>query len=408
VTFPLGLLAGAVVIQAASAPGQTVGLAVLVDPIIEHLDTTRSAVASAYMVGTLLGALALRPVGRLLDRHGVRRMAFVLGLAFGVVVAAMAGVTGVVTLTIGFVGTRALGQGALSLTASTAVVVGFDRRRGFAIGLKAALGGALMALVPLGVVVLLATVGLTTTWIVLGVMSAVVVVGVAVSPVLDQREAPADAGPTLHRSSRPTRSWSAKAALRTPEFRSCTAAVALSALVVTALTFHHIDLMAARGLDTAEAAANFLPQTVAGALSAIWVGRLADRFRPQALLGTCTLSVAATCLAVQVVRPGVVAVFYGMLLGVSGAAIRTVEATALSRWFGLDHIGEIRGVVLAVAVAASALGPVALALAADHLGGYAPVLWVFAGIGVALAVTTWRVRDVAQHPGSGSEDDPDW
>ncbi|MFN7151822.1 MAG: MFS transporter, partial [Microthrixaceae bacterium] len=267
-SFPFGLLVAAILIQAASAPGQTVGLSVLVGPIVDDLGVSRSAVSTAYLVGTLGGALALRPVGRLLDRIGVRRVAVGVGALFGLVTASMAGATGILALTIGFVGTRALGQGALTLTATTSVVVGFDRRRGLAIGLTSALGGALMSLVPLGVLVLLDQVGLSATWVVLGATSGALVVGLGLSPLLDQREVSPiddvgfDVSPTKH-------SWEAAAAMRTPAFVVTIAAVSLSALVATALTFHQIDLLAERGLSEAQAAANFLPQTLAGAAAAI-------------------------------------------------------------------------------------------------------------------------------------------
>jgi hypothetical protein len=57
------------------------------------------------------------------------------GGAFGAVLLAMAGVQGVVSLAVGFMGIRMLGQGALSLTASTTVAVSFEANRGTALGL---------------------------------------------------------------------------------------------------------------------------------------------------------------------------------------------------------------------------------------------------------------------------------
>ncbi len=374
--FPVGLLAGAVLIQAASTPGQTIGLSVLVDPIIDELSVSRSAVSTAYLVGTLLGALALGPVGRLLDRHGVRRVAVVLGFSFGLVVAAMAWATGIVTLGIGFVGTRALGQGALSLTATTAIVVGFDRRRGFALGMQSALGSALMSVVPLGIVISLDHVSLGATWVLLGVAATAIVVGVAISPLLDQRDPIDDPHAAGHvEPERPAGpGWSPTSAYRTPAFLVTIVAGGFSALIATALIFHHVDLLNQRGLTDAQAAANFVPQTIAAAVGAIWVGRLADRLRPQTLIAACMVTLGTACLLVQAVSPGLTAALYGIALGAAGSSMRAVEAAALARWFGVAHIGEIRGVVMVAMVAASAIGPVLLALGSEHLGGYRPML----------------------------------
>lgn len=381
-------------IQAASTPGQTIGLSVLVDPIMEDLDVSRSSVSTAYLVGTLVGALALGPVGRLLDRHGVRKVAMVLGVSFGVVVAAMAGATGIVVLTLGFIGTRALGQGALSLTATTAVVVGFNRRRGFAMGMQSALGSALMSVVPLAIVISLDHFSLGTTWVLLGLGSAALVVGIAASPLLDQRDPiddPNDAGHLApEHPSGP--GWAPADAYRTPAFLVTIGAVALSALVGTALIFHHIDLLTERGLTQAQAAANFLPQTVAGAVGAIWAGRLADRLRPQTLIAACMVALGSACLLVQAVSPGVTAVLYGVALGAAGSSMRAIEAAALARWFGVAHIGEIRGVVMVVMVAASAAGPVLLAVGSERLGGYRPTLLLFAACSFVVALLAALTR----------------
>jgi MFS family permease len=132
-----------------SGPGQTAGVSVFVDPMMAALELSRSQVSTAYLVGTLGGALAMPRIGRLIDDRGARVAMAIVGGAFGVVLAAMAGVTGLVTLVLGFTGIRMFGQGGLSLIASTAVAPWFDRRRGFAIGVTSAVGSALPSLVPL-------------------------------------------------------------------------------------------------------------------------------------------------------------------------------------------------------------------------------------------------------------------
>lgn len=115
---PWAMLVAAVVLQGLTGPGQTIGVSVFVDHLVADLDLTRSAVSVAYLVGTFTGAASMPAAGRLIDRRGVRWAASCFGAAFGAVLVAMAGVTGFVTLLIGFAGARALGQGALTLTAA--------------------------------------------------------------------------------------------------------------------------------------------------------------------------------------------------------------------------------------------------------------------------------------------------
>lgn len=49
----------AAICLAMTAPGQTVGVSVFVDPMIEALSLSRSQVSLAYLIGTLTGATTL-------------------------------------------------------------------------------------------------------------------------------------------------------------------------------------------------------------------------------------------------------------------------------------------------------------------------------------------------------------
>lgn len=99
------MLVAAIMVQTLTAPGQTVGVSVFVDHLVTDLDLSRSSVSAAYLVGTLTGAASMPAAGRFIDRAGLR----IAITAFGLVLVAMAGVGGIITLTIGFAATRMLG-----------------------------------------------------------------------------------------------------------------------------------------------------------------------------------------------------------------------------------------------------------------------------------------------------------
>jgi hypothetical protein len=103
----------------------------------------------------------------------------------------MGGVRGVVTLALGFVGIRMLGQGALGLVSSNAIAPWFDRRRGLAIGIVSAVGSAIIALMPLGTTVVIDAVGWRLAWVALGLMVWTVVLPIARFGFVDR---PSDRG----------------------------------------------------------------------------------------------------------------------------------------------------------------------------------------------------------------------
>src|SRR5690606_3938062 len=134
------------------------------DPLINDLHLTRTQISTAYLIGTLTGAAALPWVGRALDRWGVRRLAIVIAAGFGAVLVGLSWVTDLVGLTFGYVAVRLAGQGALTLVATTAVALWFDRRRGTASGISTAVGGMGISLTPVLTEHLIAEFGWRAAW----------------------------------------------------------------------------------------------------------------------------------------------------------------------------------------------------------------------------------------------------
>jgi nitrate/nitrite transporter NarK len=165
----------------------------------------------------------------------------------------------------------------------------------------------------------------------------------------------------------------------------------VSGLLVTAVAFHQISILTARGLSTVEAAANFIPQTVAGLLATLATGVLADRLSPKILVTASMSALALSLVWATWVTPGLSAVLFGLLLGAAGGSIRAVEAATFPRFYGTRHIGSIRGFVTALGVGATAFGPLLFASAFDAQDSYDSVLVASAGLPVVLAVAAVSV-----------------
>jgi len=379
-----------------SAPGQTAAVSVFVDPMAAELGVSRTAVSTAYLVGTLAGAAALPVVGRVMDRRGARPVLLAIGAVFGAVLVGLSAVSGLVGLTAGFVGIRFAGQGALTLVATTLVAYYVQRRLGTAIGIVTAVGSAGISLVPIGLEALIAEHGFRTAWFVQGVAVWVLIVPIALAGVPRRSRAP---GPEAEVTPRKTgRSGAARQVVRVPMFWVLCGGVGVLALVGTALTFHQVDVLGERGLTPAEAAATFLPQTVSGLTSTLLIGMVLDRVSPRPVMVGSMLMLVAALVMGGFLAPGWGAVLYGIALGVANNSFRTVEAAALPRYFGTETIGEIRGIVHMITVAASAVGPVLLALGHAAVGTYRPLLLVLIVLPVGLIVGVLLVREPRPRP----------
>jgi MFS family permease len=162
--------------------------------------------------------------------------------------------------------------------------------------------------------------------------------------------------------------------MRTPMFWAVAGAVAATGMIGTGLAFHQIDLLGAQGLTPIEAAANFIPQTIAALTTTLVVGSMVDRFSARWVLAVSMVLLAAAMVMVPFVAPGAIAVIYGMTVGGAGSSARALEAASFPKLYGLRHVGSIRGVVTSISVASTAFGPLALSIGHDLTGSYVQVL----------------------------------
>ena len=398
----------ATITAATTGPGQTIGVAVFVDPMINTLGLTRPEVSMAYLIGTLLGAVALLPVGRWIDHIGTRRAMTWIGVGFGGGLVLMAGVQGFVTLAIGFTLIRWLGQGALQLVSTLSITPWFDRRRGLVFGVSSTATVALMTLTPILLGVAIEAIEWRTAWILAAAAVWLIVVPIAWFGIIDR---PSDVGQYPDGAAAPsvdapkpslTASSTRRQALSQLRFWLLTLAVAAAAMLATGLNFHQISILGAVGMTATEAAAMFLPQVAGAIVAGLVVGALADRVQARYLLALSMVLLTASLLLVGFIAPGWHVVLYSVVLGAAIGSLRPLTATLLPRWYGLAHIGAIQGVSAMTMVAASALGPVTLSLADERLGGYGSAALLFAGIPIVIGLATLAISEPGKTAGSAS------
>ena len=400
-----------IVIAALTGPGQTIGISVFIDHFEADLDISRSTVAACYLVGTLGAATAVPRWGRAIDQLGIRRATTIIAAAFTVSLAAMAGVTGVVSLALGFLFIRMLGQGALSLASTVAVSLWFERRRGFVLGVVITVSGALMALVPIALNQGIEAWGWRTTWLVAAAVVFTVVVPVGWLGLVDRPSAVGqfvdgerpndhdhlDAGPP--RESPPAEVTSIEpwgvdrtTALRSRSFWTLALVSGCVSWLVTALNFHQIALLGEAGLSSGEAAAMFLPQVLGAAMTGVAAGALVDRFGTRLVPSLAMAFMALTLVLAGTTDSDRSVVIYAVVLGATTGVSRTAITTLVPAWFGTAHLGAVTGALGVIGVAGSAIGPVALSLTAGRFGGWhnASLWWVVAPIVIGLG--TLRVR----------------
>ena len=396
------VLATAMLTTVATIPGQTVGVSVFLDYILEDLGASRSTVSLLYTVGTLLASFALPFVGRRIDRHGPRVAVGVIAGLFAVACVWMAGVQSLWMLAVGFILIRGLGQGSLSLVSLHVVNLWFVKRRGLAVGMTG-LGMAIAtAVVPSLLERLIDALGWRAAYAILAGIVASVALPLGVTFF---RSAPERYGVTPdgyrapERDATPARevNLTLGQARRTSAFWIVAGSGVTIAALSTGQVFHHFDIVAQAGVDRLGAAAIFLPLGLAAAGANLSSGVLLDRFPPRYLIMVMlTLQAAALLFAAWLSPAWVLA--YGAVLGAAQGMNGAVSGAVYATYFGRAHIGAIKGFATTLTVAGTAVGPWAFALGRDAAGLYGPVLIGSAVIPLALAIAAWWMRPPRRAP----------
>ena len=386
------------------------GISFFVVPMSEALGVSRAEFSSVSLFR--LAVIPVVPlVGMLLDRREGPRLVLTIGsLLAGLALIATSQVQamwqfyltfGIVFSTISVtIGWQLLGPAVLSKW--------FVRLRGRAMGISAigvSVGGIIVA--PLAGL-LVANMGWSAAWLVLGVGMIVILTPAA---ALLMRRQPSDVGlvpdgsaPTVDKAavdsvqataapiSEPDEyPWTVREATRTWAFWALLAAQLLAQASLGSTLFHQVAYVQDKGFDIREAA--LVATMVAGFAipSKLVYGFLAERFAARWVLAAAMIPAGLSVLLLVMGGSREALLAYGVCYGFTMGGYIPMINVALAQYFGRQHMGAIRGVATPVATVAGAITPFAIGSMWQLLGNYdvAFVLlgagWFIGGIFVLLA-----------------------
>ena len=375
----------------ASGPGQSHTFSVFVGPIGEDLGLSKAAIAGAYGLATLAAAFLLPQMGKLVDRHGPRRMTTLIALLLGLACMAFGAAGGLATLALGFGALRFLGQGSLMMNCASLVAQWFSRKRGFAMGLMALGFAASMAVHPPLGQFLITQLGWRWAWVILGLATWVLLLPPVLLLVIDKPEdqglrPDGEAAPSGGEPAAAIDGLDLRAALRTPTFYLLAAGWFAMAMLVTTLHFYQVSILTAQGVAADIAARVFPVSALVLAVTMPLVGRMFDRVRTRYVFAAGLAVQAAALFGVTLVESLSSAIAYAALFGLNNAFSLTMFGYLMPRYFGRKHVGSLQGTGQMVAVVGASLGPLPVGFAFDYLGSPTLVLRLLALYPIACAV----------------------
>ncbi|MEM1166952.1 MAG: MFS transporter [Planctomycetota bacterium] len=402
------VLAVSSVALAATSPGQSWVVGLFTLEISESLGLKESTIALCYGIATFAAAFPLLYVGTLADRFGPRIIMGTSALALGLGCVLIGFAAGPISLGVCYFILRFAGQGALGLSSSHSVAMWFERRLGFANGLKAQSMPLAILIAPLGINAAIAALGWGTAYALLGVL-----VWVAVLPlvVFLHRNRPADIGQFVDGETPPIPAPTAAShapharpeeeliaalaveqppaeeliephdppapdepnftrteALCAPAFWIVTGSLVLSALIGTAIVFLVAPILEAAGRPITDAPRVLAALGITSAIATPLAGILTDRYPGSIIivLANALLALASACLAMSAL-PWLAEIALATL-GFSQALIFIGGTTIVARFFGRPHHGAIRSAQTFFMVAGTSVGPVLTTSLAEATG----------------------------------------
>ncbi|HET9704702.1 MAG TPA: MFS transporter [Vicinamibacterales bacterium] len=376
----------------ASSPYQS--FSVFLRPVTEDLGWSREAAAASFGTMALLAAAAAAPVGRLLDRYGVRRIVLPSLTALGVAVASMSMLTPSLThfyLVSAVVGLATVGTSPVAY--SRAIFSWFDVRRGRALGLMLA-GPALAQVVMPGLAtMLIGSIGWRGAWLTIGII--VVAAGV-----------PIVAGSLQEREAAPTSTSASGArigeAIRSRLFWTLIAVIFGSGLLISGFIVHGAALLTDRSFTVAQAALVISIYGASNLSGRLLTGALLDRYSAPRVAAVLLMVLAGGGLLLSRAQAMETAIAAAILVGLGAGGEMDINPYLLSRYFGMRSLSTLYGFNWMALGIASTIGPVVMGRAYDATRSYESVLVTLAlvTIGAAALMLTLPApsRGVARRP----------
>jgi MFS family permease len=401
-----------------TVPGQTVGVSVFTDFLIDELKLSRVHLSLAYLIGTISSALLLSTAGKVYDRRGARAVGTTVALLFGALLlilsqapsivfgltaifgAALKGGIALCLMSVGFFALRFLAQGVLSLISRNMVMKWFDARRGFVngiLGLCVAFG---FSYSPRVLNTLIENYTWKGTWKLLGLFIGV---GFALIFFILARDNPAECGlqpdgtrPVARKQraikSRPERDFTLAEARRSFTFWMYTLVMGLCGLYITGLTFHVVSIFAEAGMDRITAVSIFFPASVISVSLNFLLNWASDHIKLKYILIVEVVGLLIGSGAFVFLNPGLTFVLLIIGNGIIFGAFGVVSTVTWPRFFGATHLGAISGFAMAWMVGGSAVGPYLFSLSLRYTGSYAGAGYISLGAAALLLALSLRAE----------------
>lgn len=424
------VLAAGTLATMSSVPGQTAGVGVFNDYLMEAMALNSVQISLAYMFGTIVSSFVLPFAGVMFDRYGTRVMVVFSSIGLGLSLVLMSVVDRPIAWLNGLFGgdaahatvslllmficfflLRFFGQGCMAMVGRVALGKWFNHKRGRA----TAIAGIFVAFAfnggPYVLNYLTEGLGWRAAALLLAGATGILMGGIG---WLLLRDTPEECGLVMdgitdeahleklrERVPDTVKEFTRAEAIRTYSFWVFSLALGIQGMVMTGIFFYFPSIGAEHLFTREETYAPLLFMPFVSVTTNVIAGWLSDRTKLRYLLYAM---MAAQCLGT------IGLILYGTPLGqglfvlgygVAGGFFAVLVTVTWPRFYGREHLGAVSGVNMSVLVFSSALGPVLFSSVQTWTGSYLAALLICCAFPIMVMVLGLRAENPQELVASG-------
>jgi MFS transporter, OFA family, oxalate/formate antiporter len=396
-----------------SIPGQTMGVSVFTDYLIDALELTRVQLSAAYMCGTVTSACLLTFAGYVYDRIGARLIVPFAALFLGGMLFLLSASPDIAALSsswsplsslifrffviyLTFLGIRFFGQGILTMVCRNMTMKWFDTHRGLASGISGMMVSPCFAAAPRIFDALISSYNWQMTC---HIIAFVLIFVFAPFALIFYRDTPEECGLQQdgERSSSDSataltqhvhRQFTLREAVKTRAFWVYTLSTTLFGMFITGFIFNITDIFAEYNLSREYAYSFFIPSAVIAMGLRPVAGWVCDHIPLRFFLVILLLTITGYTLSVAHLDTKGIFVILVICNSIAGVMFQILMNVTWPRLFGREHLGAVSGLAMSLNVGGSALGPWIYSFLYSYTDTYATASYVMLSLCIILLVSS--------------------
>ena len=380
----------ALAIRTISIPGATLGLCPFTEPLLHHLNISRTHFSNLLLIATFFSIFPLTFFGKIFDRIGVRKATTYSGIALGFVLICLGQIQTIIehlsvffghdvavdlALFLGLFLLRLIGQNLIPLACRLTILLWYPNKSCTMLGFGGIFVSLIFGLAPRYIDALIATYNFLNVWTMLGfgaVIASIFIVW------LFCRDNP-DVGHSANNNETVLQGSTLAQALRTFDFWLFVSAATLSTFTTTSLQIHIVDLFREANACIDNPFTIFIPLSIISAAFGFAFSIFQDRLPIVYTVIAIFISNALTMWSVEFISSPVMLWSFVTLMGINWGLYGIIYAAPWPRLFGQKHLAHIMSAVSFIAFLGAAIAPLLMSLSRDF-GSYFYITRIMAQI----------------------------